>query len=450
MIIKQCFDRHFQNALFVPTRGARNIIRRTLQLLKLCVHPEDRKRIIVSENELKKFGDGEFIVRGRPKFSSDELENTFRKKTVHVISSLRQDIPWEIIRQFNSITEFITKQAFKKDIKNKLIQMITDFFALIKKEGCFLVPFEDFIELLLTIDMLLEAKAKELYIHITSLPGARQDKKRQRECLTAPLFLRLIGLAGRGKIEIVTVLHPHSNVEVMDELVVDPIFPLSLPIRYIKSKPTKNKKIVMIATDVNAAMMNEKVGEKIGAIGTVIMKKERDSDDNPESAVLQGSEFLSEPFNTVFFMIDDMIASGESAELAFKNVVDVCTFRVASKKDIDFNNEEKIKQVEEEVLEKIVFYFYATHGYFTEKNGIDAQDRLTTCGITQVATTNTIFRSKQYMRRNPKEIVFLDISYLLRDIILANQAGFSEGDILQAHIERALKGQPKMKELVLN
>lgn len=422
----------FENELFTSTKSALHLTKGILKELRGKVHAKDRKYIALVPLEKHWFPDSEFKLTGRFKrfYQRQNQEDcTFRGKSAHLFTSMRQEMPLHLQKLLNEILNIIEKEINNSKIKRKLNNLIMTLW----KSTSFSSAAEDLWELLIALDTLMQSGVERITLYYCYQIGQRQHKRRIHEAFTAALVLRLAQLAAGGAhvLRNICIIHPHNETSpgFLQGTKVDDLLPIAPAVLYFQNNPkTKGRKIVPVALDAGSEFFNRCIANAMGVEGPVVLNKDRDDDGNPTSFVAKGQQFICD--GAIYLACDDLVSSAETLENA--------------KRDI-----------ERLTGHPIDFYAYATHGCLNEKKDkqtkkmLSAEDRLRRENI-HLITSNTIFRSDEYLKTNSDVITMYDLSPYLADAVICNVLGKSMGTIFQRHIEAARKGEPSLNSLLLN
>ncbi len=205
---------------------------------------------------------------------------------------------------------------------------------------------DNLMELLILIDAVRRASAREIIAVIPYYGYGRQDRKdRGRAPITARLVANLLETAGVNRI-LTMDLHAGQiqgffNVPV-DNLRADPLFT-----RYFYENFNSSKDVVVVAPDLGATIRARMLAEQID-VPLAIIEKRRGAE--PEIDVVN---IIGEVAGKQVIIVDDIIASGSTlvqaaAALSERKATDIyafCTHGVFSGQAIEKINKSVLKKV---------------------------------------------------------------------------------------------------------
>jgi len=217
---------------------------------------------------------------------------------------------------------------------------------------------DNLMELLILIDAVRRASAREIIAVLPYYGYGRQDRKdRGRAPITARLVANLLETAGVDRI-LTMDLHASQiqgffNVPV-DNLRADPLF-----VRYFYEHFDSSKDAVIVAPDLGATIRARTLAEQID-LSLAVIEKRRGA--GPEINVLN---IIGEVEGRRAIIVDDIIASGST-----------------------------LIQAADALLERGAtdIYAFCTHGVFSGR----AVERLNESALQRVVVTNTIFNEQAH------------------------------------------------------
>jgi ribose-phosphate pyrophosphokinase len=229
---------------------------------------------------------------------------------------------------------------------------------------------ENLMELLIMIDALKRASAREINIVMPYYGYSRQDRKaKARQPISAKLVADLIQVAGATRV-ICLDLHA-AQIQGFFDIPIDNFRALPIIAEYFQKKNLKN--VVVVSPDHGGVTRARALADVIQAPIAIIDKM------RPEPNVAEVMNIIGSVKNKNCIIIDDMIDTAGSIQAAAKALQD------AGAKDI---------------------YACCTHPLLSGK----AIERIIDSPIIEVVCTNTVPLTEE--KRNPK-IVQLSIANLL-------------------------------------
>lgn len=155
------------------------------------------------------------------------------------------------------------------------------------------------MELLIFIDALKRASAREINVVIPYYGYARQDRKaRSREPITARLVADLLQAAGIHRLMTVDLHAP--QIQGFYNCPVDDLTAIPLFGRYLK-KELKGKNVVVVSPDHGGATRARKLATMLGAPIAIIDKR------RPKNNVAEVMNIIGEVEGKICIMIDDIV-----------------------------------------------------------------------------------------------------------------------------------------------
>jgi len=177
---------------------------------------------------------------------------------------------------------------------------------------------DSLMELLIMIDALSRASARQITAVIPYYGYAKQEKKTTgREPISAKLIANLIVKAGASRV--VTVDLHASAIQGFFDIPVDNLMSLPLMIKYYQKKGFASKDLVVVSPDAGGVLRARYFAEKLNASLAILFKRRP----RPEEA--EAMEMVGDVKGKIAIMIDDMISTGgtfiEGANMLIKNGV---------------------------------------------------------------------------------------------------------------------------------
>ena len=164
---------------------------------------------------------------------------------------------------------------------------------------------ETLMELLITIDAMKRASAKQITAIIPYFGYARQDHKTTgREPISAKLVANLLTTSGAGRVMAIDLHVP--QIQGFFDIPMDHLTALTTLANYFRDKDIKNG--VIVAPDVGRAKLAEKYA-KILRLPLAVMHKRRNSADGQD---VEFVELVGDVKGKTPIIIDDEIATGGS------------------------------------------------------------------------------------------------------------------------------------------
>jgi ribose-phosphate pyrophosphokinase len=229
----------------------------------------------------------------------------------------------------------------------------------VRGRDCFIVlstsqPINDnLMELMIFIDCLKRASARQIIIVVPYLAYSRQDRKNQgRVPITAKLVANILTTAGADRV-IALDLHT-AQIQgfydiPMDHLSATPVF-----LEYFRSRSEEMENLCVLSPDVGNAKVAEGMANLLGGDMAIINKKRLSG-----SKTVSDRKIIGDVNGKTVLMFDDMISTGSTMIDAAKVALDGGAKKIIAA---------------------------ATHGLFSGR----AVENLAASPITQIITTNSI------------------------------------------------------------
>ncbi len=246
---------------------------------------------------------------------------------------------------------------------------------------------ENIFEMLIMIDTLKRDSAGRINVVIPYLPYARSDKKDQpRVGIAARLLANMIEAAGADRYMTID-LHA-GQIQGFFNIPGDALTAFHLMSNYVKSKNVPD--LVVCSTDLGYAKKARNWAEKLGTPLAIIEKRRTGNDSKSEALTIIG-----DVRDKNVLLVDDEVLTGGSAVNA-------------------------IRLVQSEGARDV--YFAYTHAIMAR----DAYDRLASCDLKEIITTNTFPIPAE--NRLPNMTV-LSVAPLLGEVIRRAHEGRSVGEL---------------------
>jgi ribose-phosphate pyrophosphokinase len=206
---------------------------------------------------------------------------------------------------------------------------------------------ESLMELLIFIDALKRASAKEITAVVPYYGYARQDRKASpREPITAKLVANLLQVAGINRIVTIDLHAP--QIQGFFDVPVDELSAIPFFAKYLKQELGKNKDIVVVAPDHGGTTRARRLSLLLDCPIAIIDKR------RPSPNVAEVMGVVGDVKGKVAILIDDIIDTGGTLiagaskvkEFGAKKVYAVCTHGIFS------NN--ALEKLEKSDFEKII------------------------------------------------------------------------------------------------
>lgn len=204
---------------------------------------------------------------------------------------------------------------------------------------------ENIMELLITIDAMKRASAKNINVIMPYYGYSRQDRKtKARQPISAKLVANLIETAGATRV-IAMDLHA-AQIQGFFDIPIDNFTALPLIVDYFKKKQFKDK-LVIVSPDHGGAVRARKMGDAMGCPIAIIDKR------RPKPNVAEVMGIVGNVYGRVAILIDDMIdtagtitaASRALMDAGAKEVYAACTHPLFSEPAIERINASPLKEV---------------------------------------------------------------------------------------------------------
>ncbi len=215
---------------------------------------------------------------------------------------------------------------------------------------CFLVQStcspvnENLMELLLLIDALKRASAKEVNVLIPYFGYARQDRKDEgRVALSAKLVANLLTTSGADRV--ITIDLHAAQIQGFFDIPVDHLYAAPVLVDYIKQRGFKD--FVVVSPDVGNVKRARGYAKRLDSSLAIIDKR------RPEPNVSEVMNIIGEVADRDVFIFDDMIdtagtlcgAAYALKESGVNNIYACCTHPVFSGPALERLNEAPIKEL---------------------------------------------------------------------------------------------------------
>jgi len=204
---------------------------------------------------------------------------------------------------------------------------------------------ENIMELLITIDAMKRASAKNINIIMPYYGYSRQDRKsKSRQPISAKLVANLIETAGAARV-LAMDLHA-AQIQGFFDIPIDNFRALPILVDYFKNKNFKDE-LVIVSPDHGGAVRARNMGESLNAPIAIIDKR------RPNANEVEVMGIVGDVKGKIAIIIDDMIdtagtvtsASRALLENGAKAVYACCTHPVFSKPALDRINESPLIEV---------------------------------------------------------------------------------------------------------
>ncbi len=204
---------------------------------------------------------------------------------------------------------------------------------------------ENIMELLITIDALKRASAKNINVIMPYYGYSRQDRKsKSRQPISAKLIANLIETAGANRV-LSMDLHA-GQIQGFFDIPIDNFRAMPIIVDYFKAKNFQDN-IVIVAPDHGGAVRARKMGDIMNCPIAIIDKR------RPEPNVAEVMGIVGNVKGKIAILIDDIIdtagtitaAARALVEAGAKEVYAACTHPLLSPPAIDRINNSPIKEV---------------------------------------------------------------------------------------------------------
>ena len=235
---------------------------------------------------------------------------------------------------------------------------------------------ENIMELLITIDAMKRASAKNINIVMPYYGYSRQDRKsKSRQPISAKLVANLIEVAGANRV-LAMDLHA-AQIQGFFDIPIDNFRAMPILLEYFKAKEFKDE-IVIVSPDHGGAVRARNMGESMNAPIAIIDKR------RPKPNVAEVMGIVGDVEGKIAIIVDDIIDTAGTITAAAQAIMDAGAKKV---------------------------YACCTHPLFSKP----AIDRINNSPLEEVVCTNTI--QLPIFKRSPK-IVQLSIANLIAQGIL--------------------------------
>ena len=234
------------------------------------------------------------------------------------------------------------------------------------------------MELLVCVDAVKRASAKEIAVIVPYYGYARQDRKAAaRQPITAKLVADMLMIAGIDRI--VTVDLHAQQIQGFFDIATDDLTFIPLIAKYFENKFNKEDNIVVVSPDHGGTVRARRLAERLEAPIAIIDKR------RPRANVVEVSNVIGDVKDKTCIVVDDICDTGGSL--------------VAG-----------VKLLKEYGAKKI--YTCVTHGVFSN----NALDKIEDSPIKEMIISNTIPLSEEILNKY-KKIKVISIAEMLASII---------------------------------
>ena len=234
------------------------------------------------------------------------------------------------------------------------------------------------MELLVCVDAVKRASAKEIAVIVPYYSYARQDRKAAaRQPITAKLVADMLMIAGIDRI--VTVDLHAQQIQGFFDIATDDLTFIPLIAKYFENKFNKEDNIVVVSPDHGGTVRARRLAERLEAPIAIIDKR------RPRANVVEVSNVIGDVKDKTCIVVDDICDTGGSL--------------VAG-----------VKLLKEHGAKEI--YTCVTHGVFSN----NALDKIEDSPIKEMIISNTIPLSEEILNKY-KKIKVLSIAEMLSSII---------------------------------
>lgn len=236
------------------------------------------------------------------------------------------------------------------------------------------------MELLVCVDAVKRASAKEIAVIVPYYGYARQDRKAAaRQPITAKLVADMLMIAGIDRI--VTVDLHAQQIQGFFDIATDDLTFIPLIAKYFENKFNKEDNIVVVSPDHGGTVRARRLAERLEAPIAIIDKR------RPRANVVEVSNVIGDVKDKTCIVVDDICDTGGSL------VAGVKLLKEYGAKEI---------------------YTCVTHGVFSN----NALDKIEDSPIKEMIISNTIPLSEEILNKY-KKIKVLSIAEMLASIISA-------------------------------
>lgn len=204
---------------------------------------------------------------------------------------------------------------------------------------------ENIMELLITIDAMKRASAKNINIIMPYYGYSRQDRKtKSRQPISAKLVANLIETAGATRV-LAMDLHA-AQIQGFFDIPIDNFRAMPIIVEYFENKHFKDD-LVIVAPDHGGAVRARKMGDIMHCPIAIIDKR------RPRANVAEVMGIVGDVEGKVAILIDDMIDTAGTITAAARAILDrgakevyaACTHPLFSAPAIDRINDSPLKEV---------------------------------------------------------------------------------------------------------
>lgn len=236
------------------------------------------------------------------------------------------------------------------------------------------------MELLVCVDAVKRASAKEIAVIVPYYGYARQDRKAAaRQPITAKLVADMLMIAGIDRI--VTVDLHAQQIQGFFDIATDDLTFIPLIAKYFENKFNKEDNIVVVSPDHGGTVRARRLAERLEAPIAIIDKR------RPRANVVEVSNVIGDVKDKTCIVVDDICDTGGSL------VAGVNLLKEYGAKEI---------------------YTCVTHGVFSN----NALDKIEDSPIKEMIISNTIPLSEEILNKY-KKIKVISIAEMLASIISA-------------------------------
>lgn len=206
------------------------------------------------------------------------------------------------------------------------------------------MPYENFFELLMTVDAARRSSAKEVILVIPYLPHSRQERRDgQRTAISSRMVADMIQFMGADRI---VTLDLHTNaIEGFYKIPVDSLSSLRLFLDHIKQSNSDN--LCLCSPDFGGIKRVKQYKKKLDA-DLVVMNKER-----LKANAVSSMEIIGEVSNKNVIIIDDLVdtagtlckAADVLMEHGARSVKAYCTHGILSGRALENLNQSKMEKL---------------------------------------------------------------------------------------------------------
>jgi len=204
---------------------------------------------------------------------------------------------------------------------------------------------ENIMELLITIDAMKRASAKNINVIMPYYGYSRQDRKsKSRQPISAKLVANLIEVAGATRV-LAMDLHA-AQIQGFFDIPIDNFRAMPILVEYFDNKNFKED-IVIVSPDHGGAVRARNMGESMNAPIAIIDKR------RPAPNVAEVMGIVGDVEGKIAILVDDMIDTAGTITAASRALIDAgakkvyacCTHALLSKPAIDRINESALEEV---------------------------------------------------------------------------------------------------------